>query len=123
MYWYSVKPFLVLNRIKIQKSPDFYNKITFFVDMDKSVDIVCLDFSKAFNRISHNIFLEKLVSYRMGRWSAGWVGNWLTCCTQKVVIKGFYSCWQPVTNRIPQGQILGHMVFDVFINPEICLVG
>lgn len=77
MYWYSVKPFLVLNRIKIQKSPDFYSKITFFVDMDKSVDIVCLDFSKAFNRVSHNIFLEKLVSYRMGRWSAGWIGNWL----------------------------------------------
>lgn len=49
---------------------------------------------------SHSLLLNKLARYRLEGWSARWVRNWLTDCTRRVVISGFYSGWQPVTGSI-----------------------
>ena len=62
----------------------FYNKVTCLVDVGRAVDIVDLDFSKAFNMVSYRL-LEKLVCYGLDKWSAWWVGNWLTP-PQKLVV-------------------------------------
>lgn len=93
----------------------FYNKITFSVNMERVVYIVYLDFSKAFSTASHSFLFDKLVRYRLDVWFVSWVGNWLTGCTQLVVINVFYSDWQAVKSRIPYGTILGPMLFNIFI--------
>ncbi|KAK4812899.1 hypothetical protein QYF61_027293 [Mycteria americana] len=69
----------------------FYNKVTCSVDVRQVVDIVYLDFSKAFNAVSHSLLLEKLMHYALDKWSVLWVGNWLTGRTQRVVVNSAFS--------------------------------
>jgi len=68
----------------------FNNKVTLSVDLGRAVDVVYLDFSKAFNTDSHRLLLDKLARYRLDRLSVRSERNWLTGCTQRVVISGFY---------------------------------
>jgi len=55
----------------------FYNGMAGWVDEGRAVDVVYLDFSKAFNTISHNILLGKLRKCGLDEWSARWIENWL----------------------------------------------
>ncbi|KAK4823752.1 hypothetical protein QYF61_006048 [Mycteria americana] len=55
----------------------FYDKVTRLVDEEKAVDVVYLDFSKAFDTISHSILLEKLAAHGLGGHTPRWVKNWL----------------------------------------------
>ncbi|KAK4815622.1 hypothetical protein QYF61_004837 [Mycteria americana] len=69
----------------------FYHKITSSVDVGRAVDVVYLDFSKTFDTVSHSLFLDKLARYRLDGWSVRWVGNWLTGCTQRLVINEVFQ--------------------------------
>ena len=71
--------------------------------MGKAVNVVYLDFSEVFNIVSHSLLLDKLSRHRVDGWSVRWIGNRLTGHTQKVVIDGFYSGWQPVTSGVLPG--------------------
>ena len=46
--------------------------------MGRAVDIIYLDFSKAFDMVSHSLLLESLICYSLDKWSMWWVGNWPT---------------------------------------------
>ncbi|GAB0192936.1 centrosomal protein of 89 kDa [Grus japonensis] len=61
------------------------------------VDVVCLDFSKAFNTISHSILLKKLAAHGLDRCTLRWVKNWLEGQAQRVVVNGVKASWLPVT--------------------------
>jgi len=61
----------------------FYNDMTGWVDEGRAVDVVYLDFSKAFDTVSHNILLEKLRKYGLDEWSVRWIENWLNGRTQE----------------------------------------
>ena len=71
----------------------FYNWMTLLVDEAKAVDVVYLDFSKAFDTVSHSILLEKLAAHSLDRYSLCWVNNWLDGWAQGVVLNGVKSSW------------------------------
>ena len=81
----------------------FYDVVTGWVDGERAVDAVYLDFSKAFDNGSHNILITKLRKCGINEWTVRWVENWLTGRAQRVVVGGAESGWRPATMVSPRG--------------------
>ncbi|CAM4578709.1 unnamed protein product [Lepidochelys olivacea] len=94
----------------------FFDRVTNLVDRWEVVDVVYLDFSKAFDTVSHDLFINKLRKYNLDGATIRWMHNWLENHSQRVVIIGSQSYWKGIMSGIPQGLVLGPVLFNIFMN-------
>jgi ribonuclease P/MRP protein subunit RPP40 len=95
---------------------DFFDKITIEYDKTKSLDLIYLDFRKAFDTVPHNRLLIKLEALGINGNILTWIKEWLSERTQRVYINGHYSEYKAVTSGIAQGSVLGPVLFLIYIN-------
>ena len=86
------------------------------LDKGGQVDVVFIDFAKAFDLVNHSVPLNKLYKYGIRGSLLDWCRDYLTNRRQRVVVKGEVSDWLTVTFGVPQGSLLGPLFFIIYIN-------
>ena len=94
---------------------EFMDKVTSWLDEGNSVDVLYVDFRKAFDKVEHKRLMVKLKAEGVGGKLWGWLKDWLSGRYQRVVVNGMMSEWALVESGVPQGTVLGGPLFTVFV--------
>ena len=84
------------------------------MQMGKQTDLILFNFSKAFDKVAHKKLIQKLHHYGIRGDSLKWIKDFLDNRKQAVVINGVNSNCIPVSYGVPQGSVLGPILFLVY---------
>ena len=86
------------------------------IDLKKIVHAALLDLSKAFHSISHEVLIEKMLSLGFSNGANALIASFLNKRIQRVNVNGIFSDWIEIKRGVPQGTVLGPLLFNLYVN-------
>ena len=89
-----------------------------YVNMNRSLIMAAIyvNFSKAFNCVQHSILLEKLAKLNLHHSILTWISSYLQGREQRTLVNNIYSSFLPVPQGVPQGSVLGPLLYVIYTN-------
>ena len=94
----------------------FYDGTAGWVDQGRAVNVVYPDLSRAFATVSCDTLMGALRQCGSGEWTVRWIEKWLNGRAQRTVTSGTEAAWGPVARAVPQGSVLGPVLFNSLIS-------
>ena len=113
---YHLQHGFLRRRSTVTQLPQVYHKVIQALAKGKEIDIANSDFAKAFNKVPHCALLNKLSQFGIPGQQINWFQSYLSDRYQRVALQGTYSNSLLVLSGVPQGPILGPLLFLVYMD-------